>query len=79
MTSIVEGIYKQGKIELFELPPDLPEGRVRVIVISQGSQPKLPPRMITFGMYRGERMSTLEDFTDAEWRGANGWDEENAE
>jgi hypothetical protein len=79
MTCIVQGVYKQGKIELLESPPGLPEGPVRVFIIPQDGQPRPPSRMITFGMYRGERMSTLEDFKDAEWQGAKEWPDEDAE
>src|SRR5438105_11813825 len=71
MTTIVEGVYKQGKIELLQIPHDLPEGRVQVIVISQEQQ-KPPLRLITFGMYPGDT-STLEDFKDAEWHGEAEW------
>jgi hypothetical protein len=74
MTTIVEGVYKQGKIELADPPADLPEGPVRVIVIPQDGRPKPPPRMMTFGMFRGDRMSTLDDFKFTEWE--REWDED---
>jgi hypothetical protein len=69
MTAIVEGFFKQGKIELLETPRGLQEGRVRVILIT-AEQPNPPPRYLKFGKYPTGRMSTLEDFKDAEWRGA---------
>jgi len=72
MTAIVEGVYKQGKIELLQMPAGVPEGRVRVIVIAEDDRPKPPPRMMTYGMYPGDN-STLEDFEDAEWQ--KEWDE----
>jgi hypothetical protein len=65
MTAIVEGLYKEGIIELLRAPPDFPEGRVRAILIAEEDRPKPPPRMITFGMYPGDA-STLEDFKEAE-------------
>jgi hypothetical protein len=68
MTAIVEGFYKQGKIDLLDPPPGLPEGRVWVIVLV-GELPQQPPRYLTLGKYQIGRMSTLEDFGDAEWRG----------
>ena len=68
MTTIVEGVYKQGTIELLERPQGLQEGRVRVIVIGE-EQSKPPPCYLTFGKYRTERLSTLEDFKDAQWHG----------
>jgi len=67
MTSIVEGFYKQGKIELLHPPSGLPEGHVRVIVIAD-ERPKRPPRLLTFGRYPGDA-STLEDFKGAQWHG----------
>ena len=77
MTAIVEGVYKQGKIELLQPPADLPEGRVRVIVMSEEG-PKPPPRMMTFGMFPGDS-STLEDFKEAEWHGETEWDNANGQ
>ena len=74
MTAIVEGVYKQGKIELLQVPANVPEGRVRVILIPEDDRAKPPSRMITFGMYPGDQ-STLEDFKDAEWHGEQEWDE----
>jgi hypothetical protein len=71
--AIVEGLYKQGKIELLEAPAHLPEGRVRVIVIAE-DRAKPPPRLMTFGMYPGDS-STLGDFKEAEWHGEKEWDE----
>lgn len=73
MTAIVEGFYKQGKIDLPEAPPGLPEGPVRVIVIAI-EQPKPTARYMSFGMYQTGRMSTLEDFEDAAWHGEEEFD-----
>jgi hypothetical protein len=68
MTTILEGFYKQGTIELLHTPSDLQEGRVRVIVIAD-DQHKPPPSCLRFGKYSAGRMSTLEDFKDAAWHG----------
>ncbi len=68
MTSIVDGFYKDGSIELLKPPPDMPAGRVRVIIIPQNQTPLLPQHLI-YGKYAIGRMSTLEDFQEAEWRG----------
>ena len=73
MADIVEGIYKQGRIELLQVLSGVPEGRVRVMVMPESDRAKPPPRMMTFGMYPGDT-STLEDFKDAEWPGENEWD-----
>ena len=79
MSTIVEGIYKEGVIQLLQTPAGLSEGRVRVIVMPEadGSQP--PPRMMTFGMLGTGDMSTLEDFKEAEWHGENEWDDANGQ
>ena len=76
MTAIVEGIYKEGKLDLLQTPTGLPEGHVRVILIALGP-PKLPPHYLTFGKYQTGQMSTLEDFKDAEWHGEPEFDNDN--
>jgi hypothetical protein len=73
MTAIVEGYFKQGKIELLEAPAGLPEGRVRVILIAE-ERPHVPPCHLTFGKYHSGRMSTPEDFKAAEWHGEEEFD-----
>ena len=75
MTTLVMGIYKDGKIELLEKPAGLREGRVRVLVTEEPD--KTPEsRCLQRGKYRGDpsRMSTLQDFEDAEWRGEEEFD-----
>ncbi|HVC95833.1 MAG TPA: hypothetical protein VND64_19235 [Pirellulales bacterium] len=67
MTTVVEGFYRDGNIELSEPPRGLQEGPVRVILIAE-DQPKPPPLYLTFGKYPTGRMSTIEDFKEAEWR-----------
>ncbi|HUY34383.1 MAG TPA: hypothetical protein VMV69_16675 [Pirellulales bacterium] len=66
MTTIVEGFYRDGHIELSEPPRGLQEGPVRVILIAE-EQPKSPPSLLPFGKYATGGMSTIEDFKDAEW------------
>jgi hypothetical protein len=65
MPAVVDGVYKQGKIELLETPPGAREGPVRVIILDAGAS-KPAPRFLTFGKYHGGRMSTPDDFKDAE-------------
>jgi hypothetical protein len=77
MTAIVEGFYKQGKIELLQAPLGLPEGRIRLILITQ-DQPKPPPCYLTYGKYQGEK-STLLDFKDAEWHGEDEFDNQHGQ
>lgn len=73
MTTIVEGMLKQGIIELLEVPSGLQEGRVRVIVITP-EPPKQPACLLTFGKYPHGQMSTLEDFEAAQWHGEEEFD-----
>jgi hypothetical protein len=68
MTAIVDGLYKNGQIELLQAPANLPDGRVRIILIAEES-PKVPMQYLTYGKYRTGQVSTLDDFKDAEWRG----------
>jgi len=70
MTTLVTGIYKEGRIELLEPPPGLREGPVRVLVVEEPEE-KPEPRYLQRGKYGADpgRMSTLEDFEAAEWSG----------
>ncbi len=68
MTAIVEGVFKEGKIELRDIPSGLREGPVRVIVLMDESA-KSPPCFLRYGKYQGGRESTLEDFQEAQWHG----------
>jgi hypothetical protein len=60
------GVYRQGRIELIDPPVDLREGPVRVLVLEEGT--KEPRHFLTFGKYRSGALSSLESFTEAEWR-----------
>jgi hypothetical protein len=77
MTAIVEGLYKQGKIELLHPPIGLREGRIRLILIAQ-DRPKPPACHLTYGKYQGDQ-STLEDFKDAEWHGEKEFDDRHGQ
>jgi hypothetical protein len=72
MTAIVEGLYKDGKIDLLAPPAGFQEGHVRVILIAAGA-PGSPLRYLTFGKYKSGRMSTPEDFKDAQCHGEAGF------
>ena len=72
MAVIVEGLYEQGKLELLQAPANVPEGRVRIILIPE-DRPKLTPCLLTFGKYPGDA-STLEDFQCAQWHGEREFD-----
>jgi hypothetical protein len=66
MTQTVEGIYRNGVIELLEVPQDIQESRVLITFL-----PSLPqvPTMMTLGMFKGDRQSTEDDFKSGEFRG----------
>ncbi len=74
MTAILEGIYKQGRIELRETPTGMREGPVRVVLIAQ-DQPQPASRYLTFGKYPTGRQATLDDFREAEWHGEKEFDD----
>ena len=68
MLQAIEGIYKNGKIELTEVPTGISESRVIVTFL----QPESTPQAMTimqFGMFAGLNQSTQEDFQAAEFRG----------
>jgi hypothetical protein len=77
MTAIVPGVYKQGKLELLQTPVGLREGPVRVVLIEEGgAEPRHP---LPYGKYTTGRLSTLDDFRNAEWRGEAEFDNRHAE
>ncbi len=74
MAALVPGIYKQGKIELLEIPTGVREGRVRVLLLEE-SEPTPKPRYLVYGKYAGGRDIALEDLKDAEWHGEAEFDD----
>ena len=74
MTAVLTGIYKEGKIELSEIPKGLRSGRVRVVVTEE--EDVWPERQyLEFGKYKGEIETALQDFEGAEWHGETEFDE----
>lgn len=67
MTLTMEGVYTQGRIELLAPPPGVRDGRVLVTLTQEEVAPA--PCYLVRGKYKSERISTLEDFADAEWHG----------
>lgn len=68
MSQTIEGVYRNGKIELAKIPKDLREGPVRITLVEtlpRGTEPKF----LQYGKYQTGRLSTEMDFRDAEWRG----------
>jgi hypothetical protein len=66
VTTLVTGIYRDGKIELLETPIGVREGRVRVL-LTEDEDSKPAPRYLVRGKYKGNKDTTLDDFRDAEW------------
>lgn len=68
MITTVEGVYKQGKIELLEMPKWIQEARVLVTFLTQTLNVSSHRRM-SYGQFAGPSMSTEDDFRLAEWHG----------
>jgi len=51
MLTAVKGVYRQGRIELSEVPPDVEDVPVVVTFLDGGKKRK--GRMMTFGMFPG--------------------------
>lgn len=66
MLKAIEGIYKNGAIELAETPSDISESRVIVTFLESKLAPQAGERM-RFGMFSGSNQSTEEDFRLAEF------------
>jgi hypothetical protein len=68
MLKAIEGVYKNGKIELDETPSDILDSRVIVTFLEKKST--LPAeQMIRFGMFAGSIQSTEDDFQMAQFQG----------
>ena len=74
MTTLVTGIYRDGKIELLETPVGVREGRVRVL-LTEDQEQKPAPHYLVRGKYKGSKDTTLDDFRDAEWHGEPEFDD----
>ncbi len=68
MIATVEGVYKKGKVELFETPVGVDESAVLVTFLPQLTSKPSQHRMV-YGRFSGNNMSTEDDFRIAEWRG----------
>jgi hypothetical protein len=66
MLQTVEGIYRNGLIQLNEIPDKITESKVLITFIDSQKQ-KLQANIIQFGMFSGINQSTEEDFKDAEF------------
>ena len=64
MLQAIEGIYKDGKVELKELPSDISESFVIVTFLKSKKD-----QIMLFGMFSGNQQSTEADFEIAEFHG----------
>ena len=68
MLQAIEGIYKDGKVELKELPSDISESLVIVTFLKwEKNHPK--NKIMKIGMFSGNNQSTEADFEIAEFHG----------
>ena len=76
MLQTIQGIYRNGKIELAEIPQDITESQVFVTFFKPESVSRAS-QFMSFGMFSGSQQSTEADFRDAEFNGdiddALGW------
>ena len=76
MLQTIQGIYRNGKIELAEIPQDITESQVFVTFFKPESASRAS-QFMSFGMFSGSQQSTEADFRDAEFNGdiddALGW------
>jgi hypothetical protein len=68
MLQTIQGIYKNGKIELTEVPQDIIESQV-FVTFFKPQLVTLTSQFMSFGMFSGSRQSTEDDFKDAEFHG----------
>ncbi|MDZ7360648.1 MAG: hypothetical protein ONB46_07970 [candidate division KSB1 bacterium] len=70
MIATVEGVYKKGKVELFEIPIGLDESPVLVTFLPKSAS-KPPQRRLVYGQFVGKNMSTLLPKPAGLWSMAN--------
>jgi hypothetical protein len=68
MLKTVQGIYRNGKVELLETPQGISESKVSVTFLPPESV-NAPSHLMSFGMFAGGQQSTETDFKDAEFKG----------
>ena len=68
MLQTIQGIYRNGKIELAEIPQDITESQVFVTFFKPQSA-SLASQFMSFGVFSSSHQSTEADFRDAEFNG----------
>jgi hypothetical protein len=66
MLQTVQGIFKNGKVELQEIPVGITESEVFVTFLNTESS--TTKKQITYGMFNGSIQSTEADFQEAEYQ-----------
>jgi hypothetical protein len=70
MLRTIQGFYRNGRVELNEVPEGVTESEVFVTFLTERSiNSKHQP--MSFGMFRGEHQSTEADFKEAEFQPSN--------
>jgi len=68
MLQAVEGIYRNGTIELLETPTNINESRVLITFLSSPAQQQKTTTLMTLGMFKGPQQSTEDDFILAQFQ-----------
>lgn len=57
MFQSVEGVYKNGNIQLSEFPSDISESRV-IVTFLESKKTQIQKQIMRFGMFSGHKQST---------------------
>ncbi|MDZ8223529.1 hypothetical protein [Nostoc sp. ChiVER01] len=68
MLQFIEGVYKNGKIQLSELPSHVSESRV-IVTFLEPKKSQSQKQRIQFGMFSVNKQSTEKDFQITEFHG----------
>lgn len=68
MLQSIKGVYKQGSIELTEIPENIEESQV-IVTFLETKPKKTTEQIIYFGMFAGFQQSSEKDFKIAEFTG----------
>jgi hypothetical protein len=68
MLQSIEGVYKNGNIQLSELPSDVSESRV-IVTFLEPEKSQIQKQIMRFGMFFGHKQSTENDFQVTEFHG----------
>ncbi|MBW4456735.1 MAG: hypothetical protein KME55_30900 [Nostoc indistinguendum CM1-VF10] len=68
MLQSIEGVYKNGNIQLSELPSDVSESHV-IVTFLEPKKPQAKSQIMQLGMFSGNKQSTENDFKISEFHG----------